>query len=198
MRPPSDWKARLRRLIDRLRAAWWRWRKLPTGRDALRQGTLPVLPIRRLEGLPRRAPLVDARLEAFGPDVPPTFGEQVARKLERFFEPPAIGAREAGVLWELDGELDAQMGEVCEPFKLRRGIERLAREDDENGALVAPGPAESAIRTFTGLAFTDLQPEPVEPLKLRLERPPPDMTPTIESAQAQLEWLVRALQEHRE
>lgn len=197
MRPPSGWLAPLTRLVDRLRVAWWRWRKLPTVRDALRQGTLPAPPVGRLRE-PGRAPLVDARHEAFGPDLRPTFGEKVAQSLDRFFEPPAIGARGAGVFWELDGELDAQLGEVCEPFKLRRGIERLERGDDENGEFVIPGPAESAIRTFTGLAFTDLQPEPVEPLKLRLERPPPDMTPTIESAQAQLAWLVRAVREHRE
>lgn len=165
----------------------------------------PPLPARRPMPLSRSratfiARYVEAEREAgFAPEVPPTQGEGVAAWAAERLDRPRPGPSGDILEWEQEEDVVENLGHVREQFLLRRDVSRAEFDADD---LASPEPMAgvtlSSMKAFTGLTFEDLQPEPHESLKLRLENPPPDMKPTVEEAQAQLAWLVRAVREHSE
>jgi hypothetical protein len=136
------------------------------------------------------------RSELLIPAIGTFYGERLATRLQPLFEKASIGAVEIVNEWELEDELGKQQEEVREQFTLRRDIDRASWEDDFGPMEWFPGDFIVAIKTFTGLEFVDLDPEPFRQLQMRLEAPPVDTAPLTESAEAQLKWLFSAVREH--
>lgn len=121
----------------------------------------------------------------------PTDG--LEEKLEPFFDRPDPGAHPP-VAARIDETVAHSLDEVREQFLLRRGIGRVEVDEWELGSLEAlDGLGRGSIRVFSGVAFEDLQPEPVEPLRMRLENPPVDLAPSIEASVDARTMLARAL-----
>lgn len=128
-------------------------------------------------------------------DVPQQQGEEIEESVQGFFAESTMGASEPS-LREPPAELKAALDHVREQYLLRRDIGRPELGETDLGRLTAvEGLSFGAIQEFTGLEFESLQPEPVEPLRMRLEAPPPDMAPTIEASELALRRLIAALGE---
>lgn len=126
----------------------------------------------------------------------PTFvspNEGLEERIEPFFNRPEAGAQ-VPVEASIDESVGHALDEVREQFLLRRGIGRVEVDESELGRLEAiDGLARGSIKVFSGITFEDLQPEPVEPLKMRLANPPVDMAPSIEASTDAWAMLARAL-----
>lgn len=124
-----------------------------------------------------------------------TPSETLEERLAEWFEPTTLGAGEP-VEGEVDSELSSYLDEVREQFQLRRGIGRAEMDETELGQLEPlDGYAGGAIRVYSGLSFDNLQPDPVPVLRMRLENPPVDMSPSIEAPTDALKALMHAFAE---
>jgi len=179
-------------------------RKLGLAEDATPPTELaPVEPRRPPRQPPARATFVanyvePARGERVWKDYPTTLGETVRDRIESS-DGPELGATAVESTWDVE-ELQEPLQEVREQFLLRRDVDKLEREEDELGKLANQllDLDLQSMYSFTGVEFMDLQPEPVEPLRMRLENPPVSMEPSIAEPAAQLDALVKAMLSHGE
>lgn len=129
---------------------------------------------------------------------PETFGEKVRTKVARFFVEVKLGASGQPKERAVRDDVEDWMQEVREQFLLRRDTEKVELDQEDLGSLAEGVRQPEAIRAYTGLTFTELEPEPFRPLEIRLANPSVDMVPTVESLERRVAQLVAAVREPRE